>query len=94
MNTDHRQLLNKQNQLLDNIKANTGGTTTAPSDYQKLLNSANDLVQTYTWLEGGTDNQRISTIVYSSASLGLTVTETFTYNGGSGTYHVATSTLS
>ncbi len=94
MNTDHRQLLNKQNQLLDNIKANTGGSTTAPSDYQKLLSGANDLVQTYTWLDGGTDDQRISTIVYSSISLGLTVTETFTYNGGAGTYHVATSTLS
>jgi hypothetical protein len=68
--------------------------TNAESNQIKLLTQANDLVQTYTWLDGGTADQRISTIVYSSATLALTVTETFTYNGGAGTYHVATSTLS
>ena len=68
--------------------------STTKSNYSKLLTQANDLVQTYTWLDGGTADQRISTIVYSSATLVLTVTETFTYNGGAGTYHVATSTLS
>lgn len=68
--------------------------TNAESNQIKLLTQANDLVQTYTWLDGGGTDQRISTIVYSSAALSLTVTETFTYNGGAGTYHVATSTLS
>ena len=68
--------------------------TNAESNQIKLLTQANDLVQTYTWLDGGAADQRISVIVYSSAALVLTVTETFTYNGGAGTYHVATSTLS
>ncbi len=68
--------------------------TNAESNQIKLLTQANDLVQTYTWLDGGTADQRINTIVYSSTVLGLTVAETFTYNGGPGTYHVATSTLS
>jgi len=66
----------------------------AQSNLQKLETQANDLVTTFVWLDGGTADQRIDEIVYYSASLGLTVRETFTYNGGSGTYHVATSTLS
>ena len=74
---------------LQDISANT-----ARGNLTKLLTEANDLVHTYTWLDGGTSDQRISTIVYSSTALSLSVTETFTYNGSSGTYHVATSTLS
>jgi hypothetical protein len=72
----------------------TGGTGVIKSNLEKLKTEANDLVETYTWLSGGLADQRIDEIVYSSASLGLTVRETFTYNGGAGTYHVATSTLS
>jgi len=64
------------------------------SNLYKMKTEANDLVETYTWLNGGTADQRVSTIVYSSTALALSVTETFTYNGGAGTYHVATSTLS
>ena len=66
----------------------------AKSNLYKMQTEANDLVETYTWLDGGAADQRINTIVYSSAALALSVTETFTYNGGAGTYHVATSTLS
>lgn len=68
--------------------------SSASSNLQILKTQANDLVEVYTWLDGGLADQRISTILYSSAFLGLFVTETFTYNGGAGTYHVATSTLS
>ena len=74
---------------LTDIEANT-----VKGDLTKLLTEADDLVHTYTWLDGGAADQRISTIVYSSAVLSLSVTETFTYNGAAGTYHVATSTLS
>ena len=69
-------------------------SSSAQSNLQKLKTQANDLVEIYTWLDGGLADQRISTIVYKSISLALAVTETFTYNGGAGTYHVATSTLS
>ena len=63
------------------------------STLQKLETQANDLVTTFTWLDGGTTDQRPSTIVYTSVQLGLTVTKTFTYLGGAGTYHVSTITL-
>jgi len=82
------------NQLTQITELQAINASTTKSNYSKLLNQANDLVQTYTWLDGRGADQRISTIVYSSAALSLTVTETFTYNGGAGTYHVATSTLS
>ena len=82
------------NQLLGITELQAINASTTKSNYSKLLTQANDLVQTYTWLDGGAADQRISVIVYSSAALVLTVTETFTYNGGAGTYHVATSTLS
>ena len=69
-------------------------TTSLPkSNLQKLETQANDLVTTFTWLDGGTADQRPDNIVYSSAQLGITVTKTFTYFGGAGTYHVATITL-
>ncbi len=64
------------------------------SNLQKLETQANDLVTTFVWLDGGAADQRPDTITYVSATLGLTVTKKFTYNGGAGTYHVATITLS
>jgi hypothetical protein len=84
MNADQRIILSKQSQLLDDIKSEVeGGTNLA-----KLLNQAEDLVVKHVWLDGGTNDQRISTITYSSVSLGLTATKTFTYYGGPGTFHV------
>ena len=82
------------NQLLQTAELEDIADNTTSGDLNKLLTQANDLVHTYTWLDGGAADQRISTVVYSSTALGLSVTETFTYSGGSGTYHVATSTLS
>jgi len=69
-------------------------SSSAQSNLQILETQANDLVTTFTWLDGGASDQRPDTITYSSAQLGLTVIKTFTYNGGAGTYHVATITLS
>jgi hypothetical protein len=75
---------------LKNINLNTN----SKSNLEKLETQANDLVTTYVWLDGGASDQRPDTITYSSSQLGLTVIKTFTYNGGAGTYHVATITLS
>jgi len=69
-------------------------SSSAQSNLQILETQANDLVTTFTWLDGGASDQRPDTITYSSSQLGLTVIKTFTYNGGAGTYHVATITLS
>ena len=86
--------LRRVKNAVDALTAAGGSAGGTPSNLQIIKTQANDLVETYTWLSGGLADQRIDEIVYSSASLGLTVRETFTYNGGAGTYHVATSTLS
>jgi len=72
----------------------SGISTSSSSSYSELLESANDLVKTYTYLDAGTADQRISTVVYSSVALGLTATETFAYAGSSGSYRVSSITLS
>ena len=72
----------------DNIKKIIGG------NIQRLKSEANDLVKTFTYLDAGAADERVSTIVYSSASLGLSVTETFVYAGSAGSYRVSTITLS
>jgi hypothetical protein len=56
------------------------------------LMSAEDKVETYTWLDFATANERISTIVYSSASLALSATDTFAYTLTSGVYRLDTIT--
>lgn len=46
---------------------------------QQVL-SAQDLVAAYTWLDFGTKQERVSTIIYTSATfLGETITRTFAY---------------
>ena len=76
----------------------TGGTGIIKSNLEKLKTEANDLVETYTYLDPADPvNRRISTIVYSSISLGFTglnvITETFGYAGLIGDYYVTSSTL-
>lgn len=57
---------------------------------QQVL-TAHDVVATYTWLDFGTKNERISTIVYTSATfLGDTITRTFTYSLVSSKYRLDT----
>jgi len=60
------------------------------ANLKRLLSEANDLVTTYTWI----DANRVSPIVYSSVSLGLTVTETITYILVTGKYRPSTIVLS
>ena len=91
--TEEVGLLQQINIRLDDLITASGGAT-PDSKLTKLKTQADDLIETYTWVDGGTSDQRITKIVYNSPSLGITVTKVFTYHGGSGTYHVATSTLS
>lgn len=60
------------------------------SDLYRLENEAQDLEKDYTWL----DPDRVDTIVYSSVSLGLTVTKTFTWTLLMGQYVVTKIELS
>lgn len=61
---------------------------------QQLINNASDLVKTFAYLDAGAADERVSTIEYSSVSLGLTATETFVYAGSAGAYRILTITLS
>jgi len=62
-------------------------------DIDKVKNS-NDLVKNFTYLDTWTDDERVNTIVYSSASLVLSFTETFTYAWVSWAYRVSNITTS
>ena len=53
------------------------------------LQMASDLSQTFTYFDVGTSDERISTIIYYSPSLGLTLTETFSYAGSAGAYRIS-----
>jgi hypothetical protein len=65
------------------------------SNLQTLISEADDLVKTFSYLDAGDPtNRRVELIVYSSATLGITVRETFTYAGGAGDYYVQDITLS
>lgn len=47
---------------------------------QIILENWKDVVTTYNYAEAWTNNERVSSIVYSSEKLGLTATETFVYS--------------
>ncbi|NER80935.1 MAG: hypothetical protein F6K42_15470 [Leptolyngbya sp. SIO1D8] len=60
---------------------------TAASTWERIQ-SASDRTQAITYLDAGTADERINDIVYASASLGLTITETFSYAGSAGNYRL------
>lgn len=70
------------------IKSNTDKT-----DFEKLI-SSDDLVMTYTTANPGTVDQRVTGIAYSSTSLGLSITETFTYSATNNIYYITAITKS
>jgi hypothetical protein len=56
--------------------------------------SAADLVESYTYLDAGTANQRIATATYASTTADSTVLETFNYAGSIGAYYLTSKTRS
>jgi hypothetical protein len=85
--------------LLTELQLKADLTETQPvsvlqSDLIKLEQEANDLVKTFSYLDAGLPDERVSTIVYSSIVLALTVTKTFVYAGSSPNFRVSTITLS
>ncbi|MBD2628481.1 hypothetical protein [Trichormus variabilis] len=70
-----------------NTQAINGNVTISQNNWEKLQ-SANDLAQTFTYLDAGTNDERISTIAYSSVSLNLSALETYSYAGSSGNYRI------
>ncbi len=70
---------------------NAGATSSSDAS---AVDSADDLVVTYTYLDGGTADERIQTVTHASSALGLSYTETFEYAGSSGTYRISSITRS
>jgi len=59
-----------------------------------IVDAAVDKVVTLTYLDAGAADERISTVVTSSASLALSYTDTFVYAGSAGAYRISTITRS
>jgi len=69
-----------------NIQVNT-------SDIERVKN-ASDLVKAFVFLDIWTDDERVSTITYTSIIEAFSFTETFTYSWVSGSYLIANITNS
>lgn len=83
------RLVEAQRLLLAGLSTNvqtlvdtSGGTIAAQ------VQAADDLAIAYTYLDAGTADQRIATVTYSSAAVGESFRETFTYAGSAGAYYV------
>ena len=58
------------------------------------MRNAEDLVTTLTYANAGTADERVTLITYTAASIpATTVTKTFAYSGGSGTYLLSSTTI-
>lgn len=68
------------------VVTNPDGSPISTGTTLEKIQTASDYVQTYTFLDAGTDDERLTTIVHSSASLWLSLTQTFTWAGSSGAY--------
>ena len=53
------------------------------------VDAAHDRAEAFTYLDEGTADERLETVVRSSASLGLSYTITYTYAGSAGNYRLA-----
>lgn len=65
----------------------TGTERTFVNNFKNQVLNAHDLVETHTWLDFGTKNERLASTVYTSATFPLvTVTATYNYTLVSGNY--------
>ena len=80
--------------MIGTVDGTTIGTqrTIVNNKKQQVL-AAHDLVLTYTWLDFGTKQERVSNIIYTSATfLGETITRTFAYTLVGNNYRLDTET--
>lgn len=86
-------LIEPQRQLLVDIKESVDALSQAlGASAVNLLDQAEDLVQSFTYLDAGTLNQRISTATYSSNALDVSRVDTYVYAGTIGNYRLQTIT--
>lgn len=79
---------------LDSILAELQTLNATSSSNLDRVQSANDYTVNYTYLDAGTADERINTVVHASVSLSLTVTDTYAYAGSSGSYRLTSITRS
>lgn len=66
----------------------SGGSNGSPTPlYQRVIN-APDMSKTINYADAGTNDERITTVVVSSASVGLAFTDTYSYAGTAGNYRI------
>ena len=69
----------------------TGGTASRIT----VIQNEEDYTRTFTYLDAGTDDERVDTITYSSVTAGApSVRDTYAYAGIAGAYRISTITRS
>jgi hypothetical protein len=77
------------------LKTDTAGKLLVdPKTAREKIITADDCVLTFTWADFGTDTERITSIVYSSASLSDSATKTLSYTLVGSVYRLDTITWS
>ncbi len=76
------------------VVVNPDGSDIGLSGVLSQIEAQADSDMDFTYLDAGGADERVSTIVYSSVTLGLSVTQTFTYAGSSPNYRIDSITLS
>jgi hypothetical protein len=87
------RLVESQRLLLVEIKNSVDALTAAQgaTTAQAVL-AANDLTQSFTYLDAGSANQRIATQTFSSVSIGFSVLDNYSYAGSVGAYYLTSVT--
>lgn len=70
------------------------GSPTASKTTLEKIQTASDYKQTFTFLDAWTADERIGTIVHSSASLALSLTETYVWAWSTPNFYLSTITIS
>lgn len=81
-------LIAAQEALLTAIDNKIAELLSSQGSNWERLQAASDRAQSITYHDAGTVNERIAVITYTSASLNLSATETFTYAGSDGSYRL------
>lgn len=69
----------------------TGTERTFVNNKKQQVLGSHDLLASYTWLDFGTKTERVSTIIYTSATFtGVTITRTFSYTQVGNNYRLDT----
>ena len=87
------RLIEPQRALLENLDTNMATLlTVAGGSIPAQVDAAAELAVGYTYLDAGTIDQRMATATYTSASVGASYRDTFSYSGSAGGYYLTGTT--